>query len=384
MRTTADVPAALRALPCGARLLDAAAGIDGAWLVGGAVRDLLLGREPRELDVVVEGDVHVLAGRLGQPLAEHDRFGTATVTDGDCRYDLASTRAERYAHPGALPDVEPAGIDQDLVRRDVTVNAIAVRLADGEARGTANALDDLAAGRLRVMHDASFTDDPTRVWRVARYVARLGFVVEDHTRALAARADPTTVSGPRHGNELRLTLAEPDPPAALEALAALNPRFLPPGFDPRPAGLDAALALLPDAEGRRDLLTLAACARGMDLMTLIGWLDALGFRAEERDTVGAASRESTWGPLRTASGPVEVARAARGAPLEAVALAGGENARAWLEHLRHIRLEITGDDLLAAGVPEGPEVGARLRRALERKIDGAAVGHDAELAAALE
>ena len=158
---------------------------------------------------------------------------------------------------------------------------------------------------------------------------------------------------------------------------------MPEGFDPNPRGLTDALALLP-GEGRRDLVTLAAATAGMDARALLRWLDDMGFPANERDTVAAASRFSTGAPLRAARTPAEVARAARGAPLEAVALAGGENARRWIDDLRHVRLEITGADLLAAGVPQGPEIGERLRRALDRKLDGEIAGRDAELAAALE
>jgi tRNA nucleotidyltransferase (CCA-adding enzyme) len=122
----------------------------------------------------------------------------------------------------------------------------------------------------------------------------------------------------------------------------------------------------------------------MDAGTLLAWLDAMGFPAAERDLVAAASRWSTGAPLRAARTPSQIARAARGAPVEAVALAGGEGARRWLEDLRHVRLAIDGHDLLAAGVPEGPQLGARLQRVLERKLDGELAGREAELAAALE
>jgi len=263
----------------------------------------------------------------------------------------------------------------------VTVNAIALRL-DGTLAAVEGAQDDLRAGLLRVLHDASFVDDPTRVWRVARYAARLGFDVDAHTRALAGAADPRTVSGARHGAELRLALNEPDPLAALQAVAELNPGYLPEGFDPYPRALPAALDLLP-ADGRRDLLTLAACAAGMDTRALLAWLDDMGFVAAERDRVAAASRYSTGEPLRAARTNAEIARAARGAPVEAVALAGGENARRWLADLRDVGLEINGDDLLAAGVPQGPEIGARLQRALDRKLDGEIAGREQELATAL-
>ena len=121
----------------------------------------------------------------------------------------------------------------------------------------------------------------------------------------------------------------------------------------------------------------------MDLPTLLTWLDDLGFTGFERDLVAAASRAVTAAPLRAARTNAEISRAARGAPVEAVALAGGEGARRWLEDLRHVRLQITGADLLAAGVPQGPELGERLRRALEAKLEGGAPDRAAELRAAL-
>jgi tRNA nucleotidyltransferase (CCA-adding enzyme) len=304
------------------------------------------------------------------------------VRAGDCAYDLVRARAETYAHPGALPDVRPGTLDEDLRRRDVTVNAIALGL-DGALTAVDGALEDLRVGRLRVLHDASFVDDPTRVWRVARYAARLGFEVEERTRALAGAADPTTVSGDRLGAELRLALNEPDPLAALQAARDLNPAYLPEGFDASPRALAAALDLLPD-DGRRDLLVLAACTAGMDARALLAWLDDMGFVAADRDRVAAASRYSTGEPLRAARTNAEIARAARGAPIEAVALAGGENARRWLTELRDVRLDINGDDLLAAGIPEGPEIGARLQRTLDRKLDGELAGREEELAAALD
>src|SRR6185312_3723446 len=323
----------LRALPCGARALAAFGGDDRVHLVGGAVRDLLLGRRPREVDLVVVGDLDAAIARLGGEATAHDRFGTARVVLGDCAIDLARARRERYLRPGALPEVEPAPLDEDLGRRDVTVNAMAISLRDGALRAAPGARDDLEAGVLRVLHDRSFVDDPTRLWRVARYAARLGFDVEPRTRALAREADPSTVSGDRIGAELRLALREPDPPAALRAARELNPGLLPEGFDPDPPRLADALALLPP-EGRRDLVTLAAATAGMDARALLAWLDEMGFTGSDRDTVAAASRASTGAPLRAARTPAEIARAARGAPLEAVALAGGENARRWIDDLR--------------------------------------------------
>jgi len=376
-----DLLQRLAELPRGEAVLAAARGMSGIYLVGGAVRDLALGLVPREVDLVVDGNPDQLLARLGGADVAHERFGTARVGG----VDVARARAERYETPGALPDIWPGSIDDDVARRDFTVNAIAIALDGHAVHAVDHAAEDLAARRLRVLHDGSFRDDPTRLWRLARYAARLGFAIEDDTLRLASEAVAdgalSTVSGVRIGNELRLALREPDPVAALIEAAALG--LLPPGFAPvRP---DAALALLPAGEGRPDLVILAASCTGMDARALLEWLDHLGFTAGERDLVAASSRFVIGAPLRAATTPSQIARAARGAPIEAIALAGGDNARRWIDELRHVQLHITGDDLLAAGVPQGPEVGERLRRALERVLDGEiAPERDAELVAALE
>jgi tRNA nucleotidyltransferase (CCA-adding enzyme) len=118
-------------LPGLSRLRKAASGVP-AYLVGGAVRDLLLGRDRADLDVVVEGDLAPLASALGGELRRHERFATATVREGKQTVDLATARAETYAQPGALPDVRPATLSEDLARRDFTINAMAVPLLEGE------------------------------------------------------------------------------------------------------------------------------------------------------------------------------------------------------------------------------------------------------------
>jgi tRNA nucleotidyltransferase (CCA-adding enzyme) len=382
VRTPEEAEAALRALPGGARVLEAVTTTPGAWVVGGAVRDALLGREPGELDIVVRDDLPTFAAALGAELIEHhERFGTGTLrTREGLRVDLARARREHYVHPGALPDVEPADLETDLARRDVTVNAIALRPEEA-LRAVPGALDDLAAGVLRVLHPRSFEDDATRLWRVARYGTRLGFAPEPATAAWAATADPTHVSGPRHGNELRRALAEADPVAALQATQAFAPRLFPDGFAPHSAS--DALALLPPGEGRLGLVVLARACACVDAARLLAWLDALGFTAAERDVVAAGSRAATLYPLRAATDAASIARAARGAPLEVVALAGGAGARRWIEELRHARLAIDGADLLVAGVPAGPELGARLQRALDAHLNGVAPSREEQLRVAL-
>src|SRR5579884_1495548 len=156
--------ASIAALPPGRPLLDRLRHQPGVYLVGGAVRDLLLGGHPTDLDLVVEGDPAPVAAALGGRSVVHDRFGTSTVATGGFSYDIARSRRETYAHPGALPDVSPAPLAEDLLRRDFRVNAIALALAGaapGELNAAPHALEDLRARRLRVLHDQSFIDDPT-------------------------------------------------------------------------------------------------------------------------------------------------------------------------------------------------------------------------------
>lgn len=414
----------LRAQPGGERLL--AAATPATYLVGGAVRDLLLGRVPRELDVVVEGDAAALAAALGVAV-EHPRFGTALVElPGGARIDIATARRERYAEPGALPEVEPAPLTEDLLRRDVTVNAIALALdgeRPGELQAAPGALEDLRAGRLRVLHGRSFLDDPTRLLRLARYSARLGFAVEPDTAALAAAAVSggalATVSGARLGAELRLVLAEPDPLAALAelerlgVLGALHPRLRLDGAalcrglqllaaadaEPR-GGSPPAGSPPPGGRGRPDLLLLAGLTLPLALRAgvdpgaeIAALLHRLEFPAAERDRVAAAAVAvpALVHELPAAATPSALSELARGVPPEGVALAGAlhepaaEPARRWLGELRAIRLRIGGEDLLAAGVPQGPEIGRRLAATLRRRLDGELPDErEAQLQAALE
>ena len=379
----------LRSIPAA---VPVAAVLPHAWVVGGAVRDLLLRRPAAvDLDVVIEGDALAAAQRLaealGGSLVVHEAFGTASVEAGGHVYDLATARAESYARPGALPDVRPGTVEEDLVRRDFTVNAIAVSF-DGRVLAAPHAFEDLDARILRVLHERSFRDDPTRLLRLVRYATRLGFAVEPGTAELAAEAVAAgalaTVTPARIGGELRLLLREP---AAVDALgcAAVWPLGVPLVVD---RALDErALALLP-ADGREDLLLLGSACRTVEPAALAAWLDALEFCARERDVVvRVAQADGIKRDLSAASRPSEIAAAARGVPVEAVALAGAlgaeAQARAWLEELRHVRLDIGGADLLTAGVPEGPALGRGLAAALDARLDGAAPDRDAQLAVAL-
>ena len=341
-----------------------------------------------------------MAAVLGGKQRPHPRFGTVTVTLDGRSFDLAGARRERYSAPGQLPEVVPASIVADLERRDFTVNAIATAFNHpnpGTLIGVAEAMNDLAAGRLRILHHASFVDDPTRLLRMARYQARLGFELEPETAALAAAARDGgalgTVSGPRIGAELRLLARERDPVAALAALHELGlDEAIWPGFGLRAAepGRAAGALLPPDA--RADLLVLGLALTGVRATDRRALLERLAFRASESAVIlEVAAAERVTGALARAQRPSEIAAAASGAAPEAVAAAGAQgggaaaaSAKRWLEELRHVGLEINGEDLAAAGIEPGPAVGAGLRAALAAKLDGRAVGRQAELRLALE
>ena len=404
-----DLLERLRALPAAGPL----AGVTGVHVVGGAVRDLAVGATkpegaaligPLEADFVVEGDAVALVARLGlQVVAVHERFGTATVRVGDTVADLASARRERYARPGALPDVElGVSLAEDLERRDFSVNAIAVALDDGRTTAVAGALEDLEAGVLRVLHPASFTDDPTRLLRGARYAARLDFEYDSETAALARAAVAggalDRVTPGRLGAELRLLLREPQP-AAIERLGwgGLGRALLGAGFRPDPEYASRAVARCPP-ETRADLAVLAAswqgsatevAARARELGFTAAELAILEPAAEVDRTLAALEADGRSGGSPAVASAGVVDRVLERKPLEVAALvaAGGvpgaaAAARRWLEEDRHRRLAITGQDLLAAGL-SGPAVGRGLAAARAAMLDGAAPGRESQLAAAL-
>jgi tRNA nucleotidyltransferase (CCA-adding enzyme) len=404
MDAPSDVFERLRALPA----LAAVGGEPGVHVVGGAVRDLLLGREPHEVDLVVEGDAVALAHRLGEVVAVHERFGTATVRVGDdagaATVDLAGARQETYAAPGALPEVRlGASLARDLERRDFSVNAIAVALDDGRITAVPGALEDVSAGILRILHPGSFADDPTRLLRGARYAARLDFEYDEATARLARAAitegSLATVTPSRLGAELRLLLREPQP-AAIERLArdGLAAALL---GEPGPglrsgAGrpyVRRAVALTPP-ECEPGLVALAAAWAGGE--AAVGRrLRELGLPAAEvtriAQAVGGAGRVLD-GLEPDASGaepgPGDVDRLLGTGPVELAVLVaarcgpGADAARRWLERDRHRRLAISGDDLVAAGLV-GPAVGRGLAAARAAMLDGAAPDRESQIAAAL-
>ncbi len=198
-----------------------------AYIVGGFVRDLLLGRDNLDLDIAIEGNALTFAGvlsaQINSKIVRHLRFGTATIVLSEgFKIDLASARKEYYVHPAALPRVCFSSIKDDLFRRDFTINTLAVRInsADfGQLLDELSGEKDILAGKIRVLHDKSFVDDPTRILRAIRFEQRYGFTIEHSTLRLMRKAIASGVlkrlSRFRLGREFILLLKEENPLKAL-------------------------------------------------------------------------------------------------------------------------------------------------------------------------
>jgi len=397
MQTISNDPSALRA-----RLFECASGpLVGAihrleeaatadlWLAGGAVRDLLLGRPVLDLDLVAEEDAIGLARRAMPEavLAAHERFRTATVAVGERRVDVATARTETYAAPGALPEVRtPATVEEDLRRRDFTMNALALRLTGEPAlRGapsTEAALADVAAGVVRVLHDASFRDDPTRIFRAFRYAVRLGFVVEPRTRALLDDGVRyiEALSGERVRHELALLFDEATGGAALDlaqeagALRAVHPAL---AWDARRSGAFGWAEELGLARTTLGFALLAAGASAADAEAIV---ERLRLTREEaaavRDVAALRAHAATLRrPDAKPSGVVVLLE--RYAPAAVAAFAATADdaiaaalARRYLGEWRHVRPTMRGDELVAMGVPEGPQVSRGLQLVRAARLDG--------------
>ena len=364
-----QLPERLAENPAFERVREAAQGLP-AYVVGGGVRDGLIGRPHLDLDVVVEGEIEPLVAALGGDATEHERFGTAVVEIGDAEVDVARARAETYPQPGALPEVRPATIAEDLGRRDFSINAMAHPISGEEALlDPHGGVEDLREGRVRVLHERSFADDPTRALRAARYVARFGFELEEGTAALLREADLGTVSEDRVTAELARIAREKRPSAALALIAEWGVLDL--GTGPK---LAAAIERLLDSSEEWSLYADRATAI---LLAVAPGEHPLRLR----------QRAAKLARHEPPASPAEVQVLARDHVPEVLAIARAAGA-GWLDdyvsRLRHVELEITGYDLIEAGVSEGPAIGRGLNAALAAKLDGEASGFEDELRVALD
>jgi tRNA nucleotidyltransferase (CCA-adding enzyme) len=356
-----DLAAALaQAYPELARVREVA--IEPIFLVGGAVRDLLLGRDRADLDLVIEGDAARLATVLGGDVLAHKRFGTAAVQLAGHWIDVATARSEVYPSPGALPHINPSSLSDDLSRRDFTINAIAISL-DEEPRliDPWGGRSDLDAGLLRVLHPGSFIDDPTRALRAARYAARFDFALESETAELVKRTDLNTISADRRRAELLRIAAESEPIRGFEL--ALRWGLV----ESQTGGLELAAAVwrLVDQPPWRGVVQT-------DRVLLAALLGPLG----------SARQLASARPERP-SRAVELARGHSPIELALGRALGAKWLDLYLTRWRAVSLEIDGNDLIAAGLSQGPELGRGLDQALRLKLDGEIEGREQELAAAL-
>jgi tRNA nucleotidyltransferase (CCA-adding enzyme) len=404
---TLDLPDSL------APVLDAIAAVSdpyaGVYLVGGSVRDILLGEPNFDVDVVVEGDAITLANRLAEKLdgrvRAHRTFGTAVVLYGaDERVDVVTARSESYHAPAVLPVVEPGTIDEDLHRRDFTINAMAVSLkgdALGELVDPFGGGDDLEAGRIRVLHERSFIDDPTRILRAIRYEDRYGFRMDDDTARLARECIATghvgDLSGARLRDELIALLEEGDVSHAIPRLAELGAEK---EIHPHVVADDEAVRLfdrLRELKKQYGLdipawrLGLEALARNLPHEEIGPWLHGLKIRRRDGDLITAAIED---GPRiaeqlgRDSLTPADVVAlgepCAPDAPLFALALADQPQLHDYFGRLESIELEIDGADIAALGLAESPRVGEILAEVRRRKLNGELDGRESELDAARE
>jgi tRNA nucleotidyltransferase (CCA-adding enzyme) len=380
-----------------------------AYAAGGFVRDLLLGRgadQASDIDLVAEGDGIAFGRRLaeetGGHLVVHAAFATASLEGGTTpdgtrigRVDIATARHEHYREAGTLPEVSPAGIDEDLARRDFSINAMAVALSPsawGRLHDPWGGAEDVAARRLKVLHPLSLVEDPTRIWRGARYAARLGLRPDAGFRralALSSRVGQyPALSGQRLQAELDLVMDEEDPWRALglvlswDALRLWDGSYRVTGRSrTRLAAARSLLRWARDAHITVDGPGLALLALLFDqsrpvVDRCVRRLAIAGGPAARLDAGAArnlARRLACLGPRR----PSRVAEALRSTPDGLVLgawLAGGRAVRHDIEwFLREGRAErplSSGDDVVAAGVPRGPLVGQALGLLRDLRLDG--------------
>ena len=378
------------------------------YLVGGAVRDMLLRRRPVvDIDLVVEADADAfakqLAQMLGAELTLHSRFGTAVITlPGGQHLDVATARAEEYERPGALPRVRPASITEDLLRRDFTVNAMALEVALAgrpQLIDPSDGREDLDRRLVRLLHPRSAFDDATRAFRAVRYANRLGFAIERESRrwilAAAAAGAADALSGDRLRREVALLFSEAGRAAAVRKMVSLRiSRNIHPALR-----YDAAVA-----RRLRVAERLAASGEGeaatwlLYLLTWMGEVSAadaaeVATRLNLPRTAGRIVRgwpEAQRRLLRAASkSGNDLASHVDGlgddSTLAAAATAPPDARRRILAaaQSRTARLEIGGRDLVAAGIPAGPAIGRALSATRTARRKGS-IRREDELAFALK
>ena len=393
------------------------------YAVGGFVRDLLLGVENLDMDVTVEGDGIFFAERFaaarGGRVRCHHAFGTAVVICPDgSKIDVASTRLEYYESPGVLPTVERSSLRHDLYRRDFTINTLAFCLNNdrfGLMTDYFGGWQDIQKRVVRVLHNLSFVEDPTRVFRAIRFEQRLGFAIAPHTENLLRSAVRMnifpTVGGRRLLNELMLILMEKEPVGAIERMAVLG---LLPSIHPQLKLLPETgrvvhetaqvliwfrLLYLEDACQQWQVYLLALCnglrhdefEETCQRLAVPGrvMVRVFGHRRHALGMLDALQRRIRRGPEIRNS---EIYVWFRGLSLEVLlylaAAAGQDGVKRfvslYLTRLRQVRCGLDGEALKAMGLAPGPEFSRIMERLLVARLDGEIGSDDEERALALK
>ena len=357
------------------------------YIIGGPVRDAMMGLPVHDLDFVLEGDAVALArevaAALGGDVVSHHAFGTASVNLGPDRMDIVTARRETYPYPGSLPQVYPGTIEDDLARRDFSINAMAVRLG-AEHEGLIDlhgSMADLKAGVVRALHPGSFVDDPTRTFRAARYEQRLGFRIEPETlswmKVAAASGGIRNLSPDRVRHEIEHILEEKSPGPPLLRLVELGvlPQ-LAPGLSSLPA-VERLTSVTGDATPMMYLAALTYPLAPAQVEILIGRLnmpnswarvvrDAVALREieEELASPGISNSRVAHLLLGKSEDAIRAAALVSYCPVTAQLLE-----EFWVK-LRLLFPKLDGNDMLALGVPPGPCVGRMLRELADAKFDG--------------
>ena len=365
------------------------------YLVGGTVRDALLGTPVKDLDIVVEGDASLLASEVsrsgGGDVSVYSQFGTATVKLDGQRFDLATARREAYVRPGALPRVTPSIIQEDLGRRDFSINAMAIALsgpAPGELLDPHGGKEDLKLGVIRTLHAQSFVDDATRMLRAIRYEQRLNFRLEEDTqRSLLDAIEGRmldTVSGARIRAELALIFGEPHPDAVLSRCAELG---ILQAIHPRLGGGEGVEAVASHASGKDPLAYLAALSYPLSVRegeSLVHRLrmpsrwaqtvkDTIALRLKWEDGPSAGPRIGD--PALPSAQLCELLDQFSLVSVQTNALLAESPQiksamELYLNRLRHVRPSLRGKDIIALGADQGPLVGEVLRELNNARIEG--------------
>lgn len=367
----------------------------GVYVVGGVVRDLILNREPGDIDLSVVGDAKafskILAKRIDASAPVESQFLTFKITPTNIAsitaIDIVNARSETYAGPAALPEITPGTIDDDLKRRDLTINSMAISLNHsdwGTLVDPMNGFADTMRKRIKVHHDESYVVDPTRIFRTVRYAVRLGYSIDSRTIELISHSldNIDRLSGARIRHEFELILTEPRRVEIFRQaekfglLAAISP-----GLRLSAKALQVLESQSEDGSISRNMADLLA-------------ITTFGLNEDEaRQIIQRFDGPGNWGESITGNvelsklvlvldksdvKPSEINEILRPIPLASIRayIAGGpplprrDRMVDYINRIRFIEPELSGADLIDDGIPEGPVIGQLIKIVRRAKLDG--------------